>query len=151
MTGTPRIVATLVGLVLVLTSACVAPKRSAPLSGIGSLTVRVAGFASKQGAVRLALFDSDATWLQTTAHEGVLDLRGPVVTWTVEDLPLGAYAVAVFHDENGNGVKDANALGMPTEPYGFSNDARRVIGPATWKEASFDLAGPHLEIEIEVK
>lgn len=43
-------------------------------------------------------------------------------------LPSGPYAVRVFHDINANGELDKNLMGMPTEPYGFSNDARATFG-----------------------
>ena len=39
------------------------------------------------------------------------------------ELKPGAYAVITFHDENDNGKLDENASGLPTEGYGFSNDA----------------------------
>lgn len=39
-------------------------------------------------------------------------------------LAPGRYAVRVFADENGNGKLDTNLMGMPTERYGFSNDAK---------------------------
>jgi uncharacterized protein (DUF2141 family) len=32
--------------------------------------------------------------------------------------------VRAFADENGNGKLDTNLMGMPTERYGFSNDAK---------------------------
>ena len=39
-------------------------------------------------------------------------------------LAPGRYALRVFADENGNGKLDTNLMGMPTERYGFSNDAK---------------------------
>jgi uncharacterized protein (DUF2141 family) len=40
----------------------------------------------------------------------------------------GDYAVAVYHDENGDRDFNRNALGLPAEGYGFSNDAPTPIG-----------------------
>ncbi|GAB3924777.1 DUF2141 domain-containing protein [Larkinella terrae] len=46
------------------------------------------------------------------------------------DVKPGDYAVALFHDVNGNGKLDKNLFGIPKEPYGFSNNYRpRVSGP----------------------
>ena len=56
-----------------------------------------------------------------------------------ENLPPGDYAIAAFQDVNENGVLDKNALGIPTEPYGFSNDARGWFGPPSWQAARFHL------------
>ena len=54
------------------------------------------------------------------------------------DLADGQYAVKVFHDENNNHSLDTNMLGVPSEGYGFSNNAGS-FGPASFKDASFSL------------
>lgn len=54
------------------------------------------------------------------------------------DLADGQYALKVFHDENSNHSLDTNILGVPSEGYGFSNNASR-FGPASFKDASFSL------------
>lgn len=55
-------------------------------------------------------------------------------------LPPGKYAVSCFHDVNGNGELDTNLVGIPSEPYGFSNNARPRFRPPYWSEASFSLS-----------
>jgi uncharacterized protein (DUF2141 family) len=55
------------------------------------------------------------------------------------DLPPGKYAAVAFQDFNGNGKLDKNFLGIPKEPYGFSNGARGSTGPPTFTAASFAL------------
>ncbi|MGJ7582834.1 DUF2141 domain-containing protein [Variovorax sp. RHLX14] len=54
-------------------------------------------------------------------------------------LPPGRYAVKSFADENGNGKLDTNLVGLPTERYGFSNDAKGRMGPPSFEQASFML------------
>jgi uncharacterized protein (DUF2141 family) len=49
--------------------------------------------------------------------------------------------VAVFHDENGNGKLDTNFLGIPREGVGVSNNKLRKLGPPTWEDSKFGLAG----------
>ena len=36
---------------------------------------------------------------------------------------------------------DANPFGLPTEPYGFSNNAVGNMGPASWDRARFTVSG----------
>ena len=43
----------------------------------------------------------------------------------------------MFVDENDNGKLDANAIGMPIEPYAFSNDASGSFGPPSFAQAKF--------------
>ena len=59
----------------------------------------------------------------------------------LRDLPRGRYAVNAFHDENGNGDLDANILGVPTEGYGFANDAAGFMGPPDFASASVVVGG----------
>lgn len=37
------------------------------------------------------------------------------------DLPAGEYLFSFYHDINNNGKLDTNFLGIPKEPFGFSN------------------------------
>lgn len=45
------------------------------------------------------------------------------------NLPGGDYAVVVYHDANSNGQIERNDVGIPTEDYGFSNNAIGQKGP----------------------
>jgi uncharacterized protein (DUF2141 family) len=65
------------------------------------------------------------------------------------DVKEGQYAVSIFQDENGNGKLDSNFIGIPKEPYGFSNNLRKML-PPSFEEASFHYAGEEL-IEINLK
>ena len=55
------------------------------------------------------------------------------------NLDPGQYTIILFHDENGNGKLDKNALGVPTEPYGFSNNVRGFLGPPDFEEAIMEV------------
>lgn len=64
---------------------------------------------------------------------------GTVTTLTFAGLAPGRYAVAAFHDTDGNGELTLWPIGLPREAYGFSNDARGRFGPPPFSEAAFDL------------
>ncbi len=53
------------------------------------------------------------------------------------DLPPGDYGIKMFHDVNGNGRLDKNMLGIPTEPYAFSNNAKAKLAPPPWAQTRF--------------
>ena len=61
------------------------------------------------------------------------------VSVTFNDLAEGEYAVSLFIDENSNNKLDTNAVGMPIEPYAFSNDASGSFGPPSFDKAKFAL------------
>lgn len=70
----------------------------------------------------------------------------------VEGIPAGAYSVALFQDINGNGKMDKNYLGIPTEPYGFSNNPKVKWQSPTFVETVVEVeAGAEKEIEVRLK
>ena len=117
----------------------------------GTLMVRVKLLASHKGQVRVAVYKTAEEWLKTPAYSTLLEAGEGAIEWRTPAMPYGIYAVAIYQDENRNGEHDHNALGVPKEPYGFSNNARGRFGPAKFKDAQFTLAAPTMELEINVK
>ncbi|MCB0480252.1 MAG: DUF2141 domain-containing protein [Flavobacteriales bacterium] len=54
----------------------------------------------------------------------------------------GKYAVVAFHDINSNEKLDKNMFGIPTEPYGFSNNARGLLGEPDFEEQLVEVLSP---------
>lgn len=68
-----------------------------------------------------------------------------------EGIPAGRYAVAAFHDEDGD-RKLRTVLGIPREGYGFSNDARPgTFGPPRFAAAAFDFDGTKKRVTIRIR
>jgi uncharacterized protein (DUF2141 family) len=102
------------------------------------LTVEVTGARSEQGHVLAAIYDSEGNWLKTPL-QGERVQAGARTVLVFRNLPEGRYGITAFHDENSNGKLDANAMGMPTEAYGFSRDARGLFGPPKFADAMLEL------------
>ncbi len=66
------------------------------------------------------------------------------------ELPSGKYAVAVYHDLNNNDKLDKNLIGIPKEPYGFSNNFRPKFAPPKFSDCDFELSpkGKNLIIKM---
>jgi|SRR5215469_2887251 len=62
----------------------------------------------------------------------------------------GTYAVSVFHDENSNGKLDTNALGIPREGVGASNDAKGHFGPPKFDASAFQFSGGRMILRIKI-
>jgi uncharacterized protein (DUF2141 family) len=118
----------------------------------GDLTVRVSGCQTQKGQLYIALFDNKLSFPVFGKQ-----LRGEIVPlstgeqFTFKNLTPKKYAVAVFHDLNSNGVMDKNALGIPMEPYGFSNNVRNAFSAPSFEQASFAVHGKSQTISIKVK
>ena len=116
-----------------------------------TLKVDVTGLKSDRGTVRIAIYESEAKFIKEPFKAAVLPIQGKKAQWLLEALPPGEYAVAVVHDENGNGKTDKGAFGIPTEPYAFSNGAKALTGPPKWKEARFSVRAPGTSLEIRLR
>ena len=102
-----------------------------------SLTVTVEGLAP-QGAVMMALFVDEANWNGGDPVEGRrVEVSASSITVEFGSLPAGDYAIRFYHDVDGDGELDTNLMGIPSEPFGFSNDARGNFGPASWADSVF--------------
>ena len=113
------------------------------------------GFKNEEGTARLAFFLDARVWpdgdssIFATAVVPISD--GQAIAVFV-DVPAGPFAVSVFHDKDSDGELNSAALGIPSEPYGFSGDARDMFGPPSFKEAQIELAaGASKHITIRVK
>ena len=79
-----------------------------------------------------------------------LKARPGAITFMFTGLAPARYAVSAFHDENGNGKLDANLLGIPTEGFGFSNDAHGSMGPPNFEAAAVAMGEPGTAITVKL-
>jgi uncharacterized protein (DUF2141 family) len=77
-------------------------------------------------------------------------VSGKEKTVVFNNMPYGEYAVAVFHDENGNGKMDTHIFGIPKEGVGASNN-KMGFGPPSFKDSAFMLNEPDKTITVDVK
>jgi len=120
----------------------------------GMIKLLVYQLRSDEGKVQVSLYNSskgfpmDQERSYRNAVVSVKDGKGEAI---FTDLPMGEYAIALIHDENGNGQMDTNFLGMPKEGIGASNDAKATFGPPKYEDAKFTLNQPVLELRIKAR
>lgn len=129
-----------VAILIALMSAFVCTKMDAQTNS-ATLLVQIDGVKPGRGDVLLSAFASAEGWPDQAAAV-VWSARIPATASTVSAqtlLPPGRYAISCFQDHDGNNTLSTNWLGIPNEPYGFSNNARRLTGPPYFENAAFDL------------
>ena len=94
-----------------------------------TLTVTVKGFKSQKGTVKLQVQNS----AEKEVYQKVAPVSGKSYQLVINNVAAGQYAVNVFHDKNNNNKLDTNWLGIPTEGWGCSNDARGFMGAPSFK------------------
>ncbi len=121
-------------------------------SGVTTLlAVQITGFEEITGFARMEIFNSAEGFPRDTSSS-VYSASEPVnsdpVTFTIESLEPGIYAVTVYHDEDGDGELDMKFFGPRSEKVGPSNDARGRMGPPSFEDACFELGSEPLEMII---
>jgi len=119
-----------------------------------TLTIKVKGYKNTNGQIGLALYNNenqytDNPWKnfkekKSTAKDGV-------VTFTLNNITKGKYAVSFLDDENSNNKMDYAFWGTPEEGFGFSNDAKpNILGAPKYEKCTFDLNADK-EITVNVQ
>ena len=127
------------------------------------LRITIDGIRSSRGTVLIGVYDSATSFEKALRTSGsgafVTDpsrvaaaalrvdaaMRSAVV---FTDLVPGRYAVIAFQDENDDGRLDRSFLGVPTEPYGFSNNAHASLGAPSFEAAGVTLGPADKAIRI---
>lgn len=116
--------------------------------------VKVLDIRNSTGTVACALFESPdgfpIEYLRSATNIMVIKVRDAQARCDFEDIAPGTYALAIVHDENMNGKLDTNWVGIPTEGYGFSNDAKALLGAPSFSAASFPYDGQNLNLTISL-
>lgn len=130
-----------------------------PVTGLAQspcpgIHVTILDIRNSTGTVACALFESPegfpGDFLRSATNIMMLKIKDSRARCDFEDIPPGRYALAVIHDENMNGRLDMNRLGIPTEGYGFSNDARAFLGAPSFDAASFAYDGRNAALTISL-
>jgi uncharacterized protein (DUF2141 family) len=132
-----------------LPAAALAQSSSCP-----GIHVKILNIRNSTGSVACALFESPVgfpiEFLLYATNIMVIKIRDAQARCDFLDIPQGTYALGVIHDENMNGKLDTNWMGIPTEGYGFSNDAKAMLGPPSFSAASFTYEGRDMELTISL-
>ena len=130
---------------LALLALSAAPLTAAQSQPAGApVRIEVAGLRSAKGVVRACMTSHAARFPQCRDDADAYSLVVPAGDAAVLEFTRvrpGRYAIALLHDENGNGKAD-RALGMmPKEGFGFSRDAPVRLGPPSFGSAAFEIDG----------
>ena len=117
------------------------------------LLVHASGFKHAAGHAVAKLFQPGDDVLGKGRWQLVAPIQDGRANFQFFDLPTGAYALIVFHDENDNGEIDHNLLHLPSEELGFSNGfvPGLVTGLPSFDKLRFEHADAMQRMEVTVK
>ena len=118
-----------------------------------SVTVNVSALASTQATVKLYFYNRPEGFLKSGqyAFSRFVKPGGQRSVTVAVDLAPGDWAVALSQDINNNDKLDKNFLGIPTEPYAFSNNVRPTVAPPDFADCKFTVEGPGKVVNIALK
>ncbi|GGG27896.1 DUF2141 domain-containing protein [Hymenobacter glacieicola] len=139
---------------LCLTTICAlglaTPTACLAAGGPTSVTVVVSALASTSATVKLYFYNVREKFLAKGGYAfmRVVKPSGQRQVSLPVELPAGEWAVAITQDTNNNDKLDKNFMGIPTEPFAFSNNVRPRLAPPDFNDCKFTVDGPGKVVSI---
>lgn len=117
------------------------PFANAAPNDMRHLEIKVTNLVQQESTLHLAIYESEQ---HMTMKQGVfktISLSGDLHSLTLDvalEYQVTEAAVLVYQDLNNNQKLDANLFGIPSEPYGVSNNPN-LMGPPNFAQAVFPL------------
>lgn len=120
----------------------------------GRVIVRMEGFESDEGKALVALFTSSDGFPEDNEradHLASVTIQDGVARAELVEVIPGAFAVAVFHDEDDDRELDTDLFGIPDEGIGFSGDCEIEMSAPDFDDCAVWLEpGDEMSIDIEI-
>ncbi|SFD50015.1 DUF2141 domain-containing protein [Pseudoalteromonas denitrificans] len=124
------------------------------------LTVDINGVESAKGQLLVYLHDNSASYYSDDDFDLnsikffkrlIIEPQFPFTQVIFENIPAGNYAVSVIHDEDKNGTLSRMIFpfaGMPSEPYGLSNDIYSNFTKGPFEDALIQVTAPDYKVSL---
>ena len=104
-----------------------------------------------RGLVRCGMYSNKKDWLTSRYQfKSRSKSRGRIAICHFKDIPPGKYAISAYHDADNNGKFNRNFLGIPSEDYAVSRNARRTFSAPKFKDASFVFKGGRMTLKAKM-
>ena len=115
------------------------------------LAIEIQNIEVVEGYIRIGVFNSEEKFLKrnSTFKNYIIAVESNTETIVIDDLPKGEYAFILYHDINSDGKMNRKLIGIPKEPFGFSNNVRPKLAKPTFEECKFVLED-NLELKIKL-
>ncbi|MCF8256401.1 MAG: DUF2141 domain-containing protein [Flavobacteriales bacterium] len=116
------------------------------------LLISITNLKSTTAPVIFSVYANEATYLDPGAHLKTYRFvpKGKTLRIRLTDLEFGTYSIAFYQDMNDNGRIDKNGLGIPNEPYAFSNDIRPKLRAPSFKDCKFVYSSKKNIIKVKM-
>ena len=139
---------------------------SAGLSGIAAaqnctgtpsatrLYVDVENIRSSQGLIAVTVYADDSSRFlarRGSLYVGRTAARQGTTRICIHLPNTGTYALAVYHDEDGNRTFNRNGLGMPAEGFGFTNNPGTLFGIPSFRAVRLAIPRNNMRTRVRLR
>ena len=118
----------------------------------GEIKILVSNIEEKRGTIHYGVYNNPKLFPEESGKIlGGYEEVSKVIEngLLIDDLDESNYAIAIFHDKNSNNKFDT-FFSIPTEKFGFSNNAKVFLGPPKFEDASI-FVGKNSIVEIIIE
>lgn len=118
---------------------------------VHTLQVEVQNIKTQKGTIRACLVADESNFLGDCKYGKDVLFADSQAVILFDGLTAGNYCVMLYHDKNDDKRLNLDGLfGMPSEPYGFSNNPFLLFGPPDFEDCLFSLKADRL-IQVKLK
>ena len=115
-----------------------------------NLSITISHIKSTEGEIQIGLYNTKESFPHVNKQYRLFviaanDFEG---IYTINNLPDGEYAMAIFHDKNADKKCNTNFLGIPIEGYGFSRNVKPRLSAPSFDDCKIDL---HSDMAITIE
>lgn len=118
------------------------------------LNVTVENVHSNSGLIALTLYADDSRRFLArggSLYVGRVDASTGTMRTCIFVPRPGVWALALYHDENGNRSFDRSGVGLPVEGYGFTNNPATLAGLPSFSSVRLNVARAGLTTRIQMR
>ena len=105
------------------------------------LKITFTNVKKQKSTIEIGIYNDEKSFLEKGKEYKVdsKKVTDDTVEFIFKDLKKGDYAVSIFHDVNSDKECNLNFLGIPKEPYGFSNNFKPKFSKPTFNDCKIEL------------
>ena len=118
------------------------------------LYVDVEGVRKAEGLIAVTLYADDSKRFlakRGSLYVGRTPASAPTTSVCIYLPSTGVYALGVYHDEDGDRRIDRNAIGLPTEAVGFSNNPRLIFSIPSFRSVRLSVPRDNMRTSIRLR
>lgn len=116
-----------------------------------TLQVEITNIKSKKGTLRMGIYlPNEKFGVNKPGITKIIDIKSTSNQTATFELEPGRYALAIYHDLNGNDAMDKNFVGIPKEPYGFSKNFRPKFSAPSFEDCAFEVLADGKNISVKL-